>query len=323
MSYTVTVKNSGKTFTTEAPNSILDDAIEQGVNLAYGCRNGYCGVCRGTIVEGEISYGEYEPTNLLPDEKEAGVALLCKAVATSDLVIDAQEIVEASELEIKKYPVKVAKLEKLSEDVMRVFLKLPDGDRMEFFAGQYLNIILEDGGTKAFSISNPPHRDELIELHIKHIPNGKFTTYVFEEMQEKELLRIEAPLGTFYLREDSEKPIIMVAGGTGFAPLQGIIEHAFAEHTSRKIQLYWGARKQEDLYLNAQLIEWAAQHDNFTYTPVLEGYVHEAVLTEHSSLAGYEVYAAGPPAMVQAVEKTFVTQGLDKESLYYDSFDFS
>ena len=334
MGFKIVISPAGRSFEAEEGESILDAALRNGVSLAYGCRNAVCGACKGKLLAGEVSYEDLEPVALSEAEKRAGMVLFCGAEPRSDLTIAVDEVCSSNEISIEQYPVRVVKLDKLAPDVMRVYLKLPDASRMQFLAGQYIDIILRDGRRRSFSLANAPHDDGLLELHIRYIDGGEFTDHVFGDMQEKEMLRIEGPLGGFYLRETSPRPMIFVAGGTGFAPVKGIIEHALAEKTDRPIHLYWGARAEIDLYLNDIPKAWA-DRGVVNYTPVLsevaegdqwsgrKGYVHQAVLDDFPDLSGYDVYAGGPPVMVSAARRAFTAQGLSEENFFYDAFEFS
>lgn len=334
MGFKIVISPAGKSFEAEAGESILDAALRHGINLSYGCRNAVCGACKGKLLEGEISYEDLEPEALSKADKAAGMVLFCGAEPRSDVRIEVDEITSSAEISVEQYPVRVVKLDKLAPDVMRVYLKLPEATRMQFLAGQYIDILLRDGRRRSFSLANAPHDDELIELHIRYIDGGEFTDHVFRDMQEKEMLRIEGPLGGFFLREASPRPIIFVAGGTGFAPIKGIIEHAIAENISRPMFLYWGARAEIDLYQNELPQAWVEQ-GVVTYVPVLsevgadaswsgrEGYVHQAVLEDFPDLSGYDVYAGGPPVMVSAARDAFFAQGLAEANFFYDAFEFA
>ncbi len=334
MGFKIVISPSEKAFEAEEGESILDAALRNGINLSYGCRNAVCGACKGRLLEGEISYEDLEPEALSEAEMAAGMVLFCGAEPRSDLTIAVDEIASSKEIKVEQYPVRVVGLDKLAPDVMRVYLKLPESTRMQFFAGQYIDILLRDGRRRSFSLANAPHDDDLIELHIRYIDGGEFTDHVFRDMQEKEMLRIEGPLGGFYLREESLRPIIFVAGGTGFAPIKGIIEHAMAEKITRPMFLYWGARAEIDLYLNEMPQAWA-ERGVLNYVPVLSdaneadgwqgrhGYVHQAVLDDFPDLSGYDVYAGGPPVMVAAAREAFCAQGLSEENFFYDAFEFA
>lgn len=339
MSFNATTTPQHHSFTLKETESILEGALRQGVGLPYGCRNGYCGSCKGKVITGHIRYPDGVPPGLSPQEAAHGYALFCQAHPLSDLTLEVNEVATATDLPIKTLPVRVAKMTRLAPDVMQLLLQLPATERLQYLAGQYLNVLLKDGKHRSFSLANPPHQDEFLELHIRQVPGGSFTTYIFEQLQEKALLRIRAPLGTFFLREDSRKPIIFVGGGTGFAPLKGMIEHALHIGLARPMHLFWGVRTQHDLYSNLPY-QWAKRYDHyhFRYTPVLSepettannplgegkvsGWVHQAVIDQHPDLSAYQIYMAGPPAMITAAKTAFFQHGLPETELFYDSFEF-
>lgn len=336
MPYHVALRPSGHEFQVAENESVLDAALrEKGAVLPYGCRNGTCGSCMGKILAGEIVYPAERPPGLSEREQAEGKALLCQARPQSDLVIEAREIKTGGDIAVKILPCRVERRELLAPDVMRLYLRLPSVERLQFLAGQYVDILLADGRRRSFSLANPPHADDLLELHVRRVPGGFFTDYVFDKMKEKALLRFQGPLGTFFLREDSPRPIILIGGGTGFAPLKGILEHAFHIGLGRPLHLYWGARAKVDLYLDGLPRRWEAEHPNFRYTPVLSeprpedgwggrtGWVHEAVAADYPDLSGHEVYMSGPPPMIRAAKPAFAARGLPEERLYYDSFEFA
>lgn len=335
MSFTVHVKPSGHTFTVEEDESLLDAALRQGLAFPYGCRNGVCGACKGKVVQGQVHYGTSEHSALSEEEAQLGMTLCCVAHPGSDLELEMGEVTSLREIPVRTLPAKVARLEKLNEDVMGVWLKLADNERLQFLAGQYVNFLLKDGRKRAFSLANPPHNDDLLEFHIRHIQGGRFTDHVFAEMHEKELLRIEGPHGSFFLREDSDRPMIFLATGTGFGPIKGIIEHALAEGVQRPIYLYWGARSKSGLYLHARAQQWEKEYANVHYRPVLSqpvpadqwegrtGYVQDAVLEDFADLSGFDVYACGHPEMVFAAREALVARGLQEEHCYSDAFTWA
>ena len=333
MSFKVRIESSGREFTVEEKETVLAAALRQGVTLAYSCRNGDCGTCKGKIVAGRVDYGSYSEQAMSHAEKHAGAVLLCQAVPLSDLVIQAREIGAAKDIPIRMLPCRVARMDKLAHDVMRLWLKLPEGQRLQFLAGQYVDILLSGNQRRSFSLATAPHADELLQIHVRHVPGGLFSEQVFTRMKEKDLLRFQGPLGTFFLREDSDRPTILVAGGTGFAPIKGILEHAFAQGVERTLHLYWGVRASRDLYLHDLPLEWAQKYPHFRYTPVLSeprpeerwngrtGWVHEAVIADYPDLSAYEVYASGPPPMIQALKQAARAHGLSDDRMYYDSFE--
>jgi CDP-4-dehydro-6-deoxyglucose reductase len=331
--HSVTIKPSGHTFQVEEGESVLTAALRQGFVLPYGCRNGACGSCKGKILSGAVDYGVYQH-KVLPDaEKEQGKALFCQAKPLGDLVIEARTIGAAKDIPVKTLPCRVQKMERLADDVTVLHLKLPANERLLFLAGQYIEFLLKDGSRRSFSMANPPHDDELIQLHVRHVPGGQFTDHVFGKMKERDILRFEGPHGTFFLREDSAKPIVLVASGTGFAPIKAIVEHAFKKNAARPMTLYWGGRRPRDLYLNELPVKWAAEHADFRYVPVVSdalpedgwkgrtGFVHRAVMQDFPDLSRYQVYACGVPVMVDSARRDFVTHcRLPEDEFYADSF---
>ncbi|MEZ5478796.1 MAG: FAD-binding oxidoreductase [Thiolinea sp.] len=266
--YTVTLQPSGRQFQVDEQEAVLDAGLRQGVPLPYSCRGGSCGSCAATVLQGELSYPDGEPMGLAPYDKEQGRAFLCQAVAHSDLLLDAPHLGTEQELEIKTLPVRVEKLRKLNADVMEMTLKLPATERLRFKAGQYIDILWRGGKRRGFSLANAPFNDQYLELHIRHVPGGQFTDHVFEHMKEKALLRIEGPLGSFYIHE-SERPLILIGGGTGFAPLKGMLEQMKEQGMERPVRLYWGVRAKDDLYMDVLVRDWASRYDWLDYVPVL------------------------------------------------------
>lgn len=332
MRHRVQIKPSEHQFYVESGETVLDAALRQGVNLRYGCRNGACGACKGKLLEGSIHYDD-EPNALDEDDQEQNLALFCQALPDSELTIEVDEIDLDSAIEIKTLPCRVHAMHHLADDVMQLFIKLPASERLQFLPGQYIDIILEDGRHRSFSIANAPHNDEFLELHIRLVEGGQFTPKVFNSMQNKDLLRIEGPHGSFFFREDSDKDLLLIAGGTGFAPIKGIVEHLLSEGFQRPVYLYWGVRTEADLYMNELSQQWASQQSNIHFVPVLsqsgddwsgrKGYVHEAVLADFEDLSSFDIYTCGPPAMIKAAEETFQAKGMNKDHFYFDSFDYA
>ncbi|MGB8856333.1 MAG: CDP-6-deoxy-delta-3,4-glucoseen reductase [Burkholderiales bacterium] len=335
MTHSVTVQPSGHVFEVKQDETVLEAAIRNNVNLPYGCRNGACGSCKGKIVHGTVDYGDYQPGALTDEEKREGKALFCCATPLSPLAVECREIGALHEIAIRKLPCRVQKIERPVKDVTVLSLKLPANERLQFLAGQYIDILMQDGKRRSFSLANAPHDDEFLQLHIRNY-SGSFSSFVFSELKEKAILRFEGPLGSFFLREDSDKPMIFMAGGTGFAPIKGILEHAFHKQNQREMVLYWGVRAREDLYMGELADKWQREHKNFTFIPVLSdalptdhwqgrtGFVHQAVLDDFEDLSGYQVYACGAPLMVEAGHRAFTqTRKLPEEEFYSDPFTVS
>ena len=324
----VKVQPSGHEFDVEEGESVLTAALRQHLVLPYGCRNGACGSCKGRIVEGRVDYGVYQRKALTEEEKAQGKALFCQAKPLTELVIEARTIGAARDIPIRTLPCRVQKMERLADDVTVLQLRLPANERLQFLAGQYIEFLLKGGSRRSFSMGNAPHDDELIQLHVRHVAGGQFTDHVFGKMKERDILRLEGPLGSFFLREDSAKPIVFVASGTGFAPIKSIIEHALRKGVTRPMVLYWGGRRPKDLYMDALARQWPIE-----YVPVISdalpednwggraGFVHSAVMQDFPDLSGHQVYACGVPVMVDAARRDFTQQcKLPDEEFFADSF---
>jgi len=332
MSYTIKIEPSGLQISCEAGESILDAALRNGINLHYGCRNAVCGVCKGVLLEGSVSYADFETPGISETERRQSFALFCRAIPTSNIRIEAEHVVNPETIAIKTVSATVETIKRLTPDIILLQLR-PDQDlQIEYLAGQYIDILLQDDRRRSFSIANAPSNSALIDLHIRHNKSGNYTHYIFNQMQEKESLSIEGPFGSFYFREQSNCPIIFMAGGTGFGPIKAIIEHALAEGIARPMYLYRGARTAADLYMEDVIESWLPR-SNMTYVPVLSdagrdsdwqgrtGLVHEAIVEDFTDLKNYEVYSCGPPAMVQAGREAFIGIGLAEDHYYCDAFE--
>jgi CDP-4-dehydro-6-deoxyglucose reductase len=331
MAYQVTIKPSNHTFAVQAGETVLEAALREGFVIAYGCRNGACGTCKGKVLAGTVDYGAYQEHALPESDRRIGFALFCQARPLGDLAIECREVGAAKDIQIRTLPCRVERMERLAPDVMVLRLKLPANERLQFLAGQYLDILTKDGKRRSLSMANAPHDDHLLELHLRNY-GGPFSHYVFNRLKEKDILRFEGPLGTFFLREDSVKPVILLASGTGFAPIKAIVEHALHAGMSRPMTLYWGGRVRSDLYMNELAARWQRDH-GIPYVPVLSeprpedgwsgrtGFVHRAVMEDFPDLSGHQVYACGAPVMVEAAHADFTAGcSLPDEDFFSDSF---
>jgi CDP-4-dehydro-6-deoxyglucose reductase, E3 len=324
----VTLRPSGQEFAADAGESILAAALRQHFVLPYGCRNGACGTCKGKVLEGAVDYGLYQKKALTDEEKAQGKALFCQAKPLGDVVIEARTIGAAKDIVVKTLPCRVQQIQRAADDVVILHLKLPANERLQFLAGQYLEFLLKDGTRRSFSMANAPHAEDLVQLHVRRVAGGNFTEHVFTRMKERDILRFEGPLGTFFLREDSAKPIVFVASGTGFAPIKSVIETALHKGVTRPMTLYWGGRRPKDLYMDALARTWPIK-----YVPVISdalpedgwsgrtGFVHRAVMQDFPDLSGHQVYACGVPIMVESAKKDFSAAcRLPEDEFFADSF---
>lgn len=332
MSQQLTIQPSGHQIDILEGETILDAALRNNFNMPYSCRNGSCGHCKGKVLSGDVVQDQHALSALSETERENGAALFCCARAKSDVEIEIREIDATRDIHPRTLPARVEKIDKVSHDVAVLSLKLPPTEEFRFLAGQYIDIHTRNGKKRAYSLANAPHTGGPLELHIRNTPGGEFSAYVWNEMKEREIMRFTGPLGSFFLREDSQKPIILVATGTGFAPIKAILEHAFHQKVSRKIVLYWGARNRAEIYDYALPERWQAEHANFSFIPVLSepaetdqwqgrtGMIHEAVLEDFGSFAAYQVYACGAPVMVEAAHEAFTARGLPCDEFFSDAF---
>ena len=335
MSFTINNRNTGHCFDSDGSEPILDSALKAGRVFPYSCRGGSCGTCKAKLLSGDVDPGLFGETALTEAEKSAGYILLCQSRAKTDLVIDARELATGPPLAIRTLPCRVVTITHLAHDVVELALKLPQNQHLEFLAGQYIDILLRDGRRRSFSIANRPEPELGITLHIRRVPDGRFTAHVFNTLRERDLLRFQGPFGTFFLREESQRPAILMAGGTGLAPIKAMLEEAFANNQERSFHLFWGVRAARDLYQHEALQTWTKQHHNLTYTPVLSepspddhwsgetGWVHQSVVRRFPDLSQIQVYASGPPPMIDAARPSFLKQGLSEDNFFYDSFEFA
>lgn len=334
MPNTVTVHPSGHQFQITEDETILDAAMRQNIDLPYGCRGGVCGCCAGFVVNGKVYYDD-EPVALDDGMRASGQALFCVAKTRQNLEISIKEIQDLSQIQIRLLDCHVSSKNKLCHDVISLQLTLDNNERLQYLAGQYLEFILDDGKRRAFSIANAPHNDNFLELHIRHIDGGVFTDFLFESMPENSSLQIEGPLGSFYLREDRDRPIIMMGGGTGFGPLKAMIEHIAHVGFKQRIHLFMGVRALRDLYMDEMVKQWINHNPQLTFIPVLSnplandnwqgetGFVHESVARHFPDLSDFDIYMSGPPPMINAAVELFVQQGAAKENMFSDAFEYS
>lgn len=330
--YTVRLADTDRSFSVAVGEPVLAGARRAGLALPYSCLTGRCGSCKATVLAGDYHYPHAPPLALDAVEAARHEALLCQAVPRSDLVIAAREVPSVADFPRRVLAVKVVEKTLLAPDVVHLVLRAARGERLRWLAGQYLDVLLAGGKRRAFSIANAPEDDARIELHIRHVPGGGFTDWVFRELAVGTVLRVEGPLGTFVPREDSEAPMLFVAGGTGFAPVKAIVEHFLHLGTRRAITVYWGVRNAAELYLPALPARWQARKPGLDFVPVYSeqppagaraGWVHDAVLADHPDLSRHELYMSGPPALIEAGRRAFVQAGLDPARLYYDSFEYA
>jgi CDP-4-dehydro-6-deoxyglucose reductase, E3 len=338
MTFQITVQPSGSVFECAEDETLLMAGLRQGLTIPHACKDGVCGACKGKVLDGQFEHGA-KAVSLTATDKEAGMALYCCATPKSNMEIECRQLARSGDFPIKTLPSRVERLEKKAPDVIEILLRLPAAEQFRFRPGQYIDFLLKDGKRRSYSLANAPREDNMLELHIRKVEGGLFTTQVFETLKVKDILRFDGPHGGFFLREESDKPIILLASGTGFAPIKAIVEGCLSkseEGFARPITVYWGCRKPEDLYMNELPVQWASEHGCIRYVPVMSdagpsdgwqgrtGFVHQAVMVDFPDLSGHEVYACGAPVMIDAARKDFVDQcNLPEEAFFADAFTFA
>ena len=332
-SFAISVQPSGIQFEAHAGESLLAAGIRQGIGLPYGCKDGACGSCKCKLVSGQVQQSNFQRKALSEEEEAQGFVLTCSARAQSDITLESRQVTPAGALPIKKMPTRVSSLVRKTEDVVLMQLQLPANDNFVYRAGQYVEFILRDGARRSYSMANAPSHGPGVELHIRHMPGGRFTDLVFGSMKEKDILRIEGPMGSFFLREASNKPMVFLASGTGFAPLKALLEHMQHCGITRPVTLYWGGRRPADLYMDDWVRAQCAAMPHLRYVPVVSdalpedawqgrtGFVHRAVLEDFPDLSGHQVYACGAPIVVDSAQRDFCAQaGLPADEFFADAF---
>lgn len=334
MSHPVELVPSGVTFEVEEEESILDAALRNGISLPYGCRGGHCGACVSRLVEGTVSYPGARPEALTDSRPGSHECAPCLARPDGPMRLAAEPLDTVADIPVRTLPARVEHMERLAPDVMALYLKLPEAERLKFLAGQYIEVLMGNGEARAFSLANAPDNDATLELHVRHVTGGDFSERVFTTMKDKTVLRLRGPKGSFVPREN-DRPMVFMAGGTGFAPIKALVEYFLGKQEDRDMWIYWGARARADLYMEGLPLNWSADHANVHYVPVLSGpgidadwdgrtgFVHEAIARDFPDMSGLDVYAGGPPVMVHAGREAFIERGLPVEHFYSDAFEYA
>lgn len=335
MNQTVTIQPGDVEIEVQEGETILEAGLRRGLDLPHSCRSGSCMACMATLTGGEVFYRHGPPLGLRKDDEAAGKLLMCQAELKTSSEIQTVLVHKADVAPLVRLPCRVERLQKLCHDVMAMWLKLPPVGPLRFRAGQYIDFLLPDGDHRSFSLANPPHDADLLELHVRYVPDGAFSRFVFQQLKPRELLRLLAPLGNFYVRDDARRPLLMIAGGTGFAPIQSMLLDLVHRKDDRPVSFYWGVRAERDLYRHDMARQLTRQHAALTYIPVLSepgdahgwdgrtGLVHEAALQDHADFSEFDVYLSGPPPMIEAARDAFSSRGLREDRLFFDAFDFS
>lgn len=326
---TISLAGSGKDYACHSNESILDASKRAGLALPYSCLSGRCGSCTAKVISGSWHYPKLPQSALNPREA-IDHALTCQAVPLSDMVLSLKDIEAVANQQVQQCDAVLVEKTLLTPDVLRIML-LPK-TKVTYLAGQYLEFILSDGKRRPFSIAGAPRADGMIELHVRKVAGGGFTQSLFENGAVGDHFTLDLPHGTFVPRADSDRPLVFLAGGTGFAPIKALLEHYCSVSPARSLRLYWGVRESADLYLPQAISQFKAQARNFQFTPVLSeqidfamryGSLHDCLLQDLPDLSAVDVYMSGPPAMIASARPALLAALLPEDRLYYDSFDFA
>ncbi|HUG57905.1 MAG TPA: 2Fe-2S iron-sulfur cluster-binding protein [Candidimonas sp.] len=330
MSYHVRIAETEEAFEVGNDESILEAAMRANVNMAHECQFGGCGTCRIKLLEGSVRYDEF-PMALTEEEHAEGYALACQARPSTDVVVSAaakgMEFTPAAVVETK-----VISIAALTPDIAHLTLQLPEQEVLDYRPGQYMNIQLQDGSTRSFSMASASLPDNMVDFHIRRIQGGYFTGELLAALQPQTLLSVEIPLGTFCYHEDDWRPLVMVATGTGLAPIKAILESLLDNDDCPPVSLYWGMRTEADLYLCQEIESWQGRLYEFNFVPVLSragadwqgrrGHVQHAVAEDFEDLSEHAVYLCGSPDMITEAKSLFAGKGASLDYIYSDSFTF-
>lgn len=321
----ITLSNQ-KTFISEPGITLLDSARSQGIALEYSCRTGRCGVCKAKVLgDTEVNHEEHA---LAQSEKNDGFILTCCRSALTDIALDIEDLGLLGAIQSKTLPCRIDFVQRLSKDVVQIFLRVPPGNQLEFLAGQYIDVIGQGGVRRSYSIANAPRPDGKLELQIRHVEQGIMSQYWFGEAKQNDLLRLEGPLGTFSLRESKAHSLVFLATGTGIAPVKAMLEQLASnpyQAANKTIYVYWGGRTPDDIY-------WKPSFDtlDLKFIPVLsraeenwigrKGYIQQALLDDGIQLIDSVVYACGSDAMIHSARELLLAAGLSKKNFHSDAF---
>lgn len=330
MSHRIQILETQQAFFVERGETLLQAALKAGIALPHDCQLGGCGTCRLKLVEGQVCYDE-QPMGLAPDEAAAGYALACQAQPLGDLLVSTAREDEAC-AEPMRHRAQVEAVRPLTPTVLQVRLQVPDLDAaLDYRPGQYLKLFTQDGHARSFSMASVP-RGGSIELHVRRIPGGAVTDRILPGMAAGDAVEVELPHGTFFHRARDYRPLLMVATGTGIAPIKAILESLMDDPDCPPVSLYWGMREEGDLYLHEQILGWVERLYDFRYVPVLSrggvgwqgrrGYVHHAAVDDLGDLSEHAIYLCGSPDMIRDARQAFLDRGASTEHIYADSFTF-
>ncbi len=331
MSAHVQVKPSGREFLVDGNDSLLEAALRSGLSLDYGCSIGSCGKCKARILSGQAHRTRHSDYALTAAEKNAGVLLMCCHTALTDLVIEAREAHGAADMPWQTIDTRVKSVSPLGDEVRLLHLQTPRSNRLRFLAGQSASLALPDGSSASLPVASCPCDDRNLQFHIRRRAGDAFAERVFDGLKGVDSVRVQGPRGEFVLNEESHRPLVFIAGESGFAPIKSLIEHAMALDAAETLHLYWIASGGRGHYLDNLCRSWSDALDNFRYDPITarlalpdEEALQAAlaqVLQDHPRLGDCDVYVAGPGPWANAAEFQLLEQGLPREQLFVNTLE--
>lgn len=320
MNYEIEIQPARVKYKASVDDTLLSAALANKFCLEHSCRSGECGLCSATIVSGTVK-------NEFGDLVTEGNVLTCCSYPQSDITLLAKFLPELSDIECKTLPCKLVSKSLVNHDILILTLRFPPKTNFKYLAGQYIDLIYQ-GLRRSYSIANAQSSLEGLELHIRLIADGQFSQVLIRDCNENQLMRIEGPKGTFFVRE-ATNPIIFLAGGTGFAPVKAMMENLLHNKVNREIYIYWGMAHSDGFYTKIA-DDWAREYSHISYVSVVSaddkcwqgrrGFVHQVVLDDFSDLSKYHVYACGSPLMISSAKDAFISRGLNSEHFYADIF---
>jgi len=329
MTVTVFVRQHGEPVAVSEGETILEAALQQGVPYPHGCRSGNCGACKSRLESGEVDLAAYSEFALSEEERAEGLILACRAMPWSDAVVSWLESDEVVLHPERRLTCRVVGLAAMTHDIVGVRLAIESGGPFTFSAGQYASLRFGDLPARDYSMANRPD-ESVLEFHVRRMGPGSVSAHVSERLRVGDVVTVQGPLGTSYLRDKHTGPVIAIAGGSGLAPIKSIIDAALHQGMRQPMRLYFGARDERDIYLEDHFRALAAQHPNFRFIPVLSassgttarrgGLVHEAAAADLADLDGATAYLAGPPPMVEAATALLLERGVARSDIHADAF---
>lgn len=324
----VRIEPSGHEYFVDGNDSLLEAALRAGLALDYGCSAGSCGKCKARVLSGEVQRTRHSDYALSAAEKSAGVILMCCNTAVLDLVIEAREAHGAADMPLQSIDAKVKAIDPIAPDLRLLHLQTPRSNRLRFLAGQSVRLELADGTGATYPVASCPCDDRNLHFHVRRLNGDRFADCVFAGLDRADTVRVIGPQGTFVLDEESPRPLVFIAGDSGFAPIKSLIEHAMALEVAETLHLFWVASKGGGHYLENLCRSWDDALDDFSYVGLTvddcasQGAVREvlhAALDAHPLAGESDFYVSGPAPFSLAAERVLLDRGVPRARVFVDA----